>query len=80
MKKPEKRFCEKCGIENISHLEGAEIKYNFMGYSFPVSTKFEETTGRRQYVWKYICPKFRSSWWAGVNGHSNYIIKDIVFK
>ena len=70
-----KLYCTKCGSELKMILVGAEEFYYFYpecGKFYPYS-KYNQKTGKRQYVKRYKCPN--KKWW---NSHTDFMEDEIV--
>ena len=68
-------FCSECGSQMIEELIPAEdyVSYYPDGSYNPYS-KFDKNTGRRQFVYKYKCPKGKG--WR--NNHDEYTKDNII--
>lgn len=67
-------FCTKCGAQLIESMVGAEKHlYNDEGGGYPAYEPYDETTGKRQYVYQYTCPSKR--WW---NFHNSYTVDKVI--
>jgi hypothetical protein len=69
-------YCEECGSKLKKELVGAEKYTDYIDEFVTIRyEKYDMKTGKRQYVWKYTCPKKR--WW---NNHSSFMAGVIVEK
>lgn len=73
MKKAETRYCSKCGAKLDAFKVGAEDFYYLTpaGKIYPY-TAYNKKTGKRQYVYRYLCPEKR--WY---NEHDDYMVDKV---
>ena len=71
------KYCSYCGHEIKPIFVGAETEYYFYDCdaTIPYGDAYNQETGQRQYVAKYICPKF-SKWFD--TKHDSYSIDKII--
>ncbi len=72
------KFCKECGSKLSEKLVGAE-NYTAMdwegGNCYPYS-KFDSITGKRQFIYEYVCPNLRG-WFSN---HSKIQDNEIILK
>ena len=75
------RYCSYCGHKIEPELVGAEVKvlmcYGMDCFKQPVGNRFDEKTGKRQYVRRYRCPNWRKRFLFS-SPHDSYIVKEII--
>ncbi len=68
--KKSKLYCKECGKEMIKTLEPAE-GWVSVSSSYTLNSKYDEVTGKRQYLTVFTCPKYY------VNKENKHYIKVI---
>lgn len=75
--KKEIHYCTECGEQLTTHKEGAENHEYFVPWS-PYSnnySKYNEKTGKRNYVRVYKCPN-KGGWdWLSGDKHTKFVQK-----
>jgi hypothetical protein len=70
-------YCTECGTKLVEKTVGAEELLEGCGeFDWPRYYKYNERTGRRQYIKMMVCP--RRSWLSW--GHDKYFIDKVVYK
>lgn len=79
VKPTNQRFCSFCGAEMIENLYGAEICRMYYGDSpsIPVGSAYNKETGKRQYCYHYVCPKWENKLF-GYSPHDEYFLEKII--
>ena len=77
------RYCSHCGEKITGELIGAETKfiYSYSGNTrVPFAPRYDDKTGKRQYVMSFVCPKWKKRWFTRPSLHEKYYIKEIITK
>lgn len=76
--KPEERFCSHCGFEMEINLRSAEtVNLGYEGIYLFAGSAYNEVTGKRNFVYEYICPNWKKKIFFS-SKHDNYCLSKIV--